>query len=73
MTRETEERVKKLDPMTKKRILAMHAAGMPKEAIASSISYETGGNKGAAHRIIDGVKAESMNSKRNLSPKPKRK
>lgn len=79
MTRETEEKIKKLDMQTKKKILAMHAAGMPRDAIANSISYQTGGNKDAAHRIVEGVKSEAEfqkkfgNSKTAQKPKAAKK
>ncbi len=63
VTKEVEEKVKKLDPATKKRILAMDAAGMPRDAIAHSLNYISGNNKQTAHGIINGVKVEAQKQK----------
>ena len=63
VTKEVEEKVKKLDPATKKRILAMDAAGMPRDAIAHSLNYVSGNNKQTAHGIINGVKVEAQKQK----------
>jgi hypothetical protein len=63
VTKEVEDKVKKLDPATKKRILAMDAAGMPRDAIAHSLNYISGNNKQTAHGIINGVKVEAQKQK----------
>jgi hypothetical protein len=62
MTRELEEKVKKLDPSTKKRILQMANIGMPKDSIAKTIKYIAGNNINTAHRIIEGVQAEHQSA-----------
>lgn len=62
MTRELEDKVKKLDPSTKKRILQMANIGMPKDSIAKTIKYIAGNNINAAHRIIEGVQAEHQSA-----------
>jgi len=62
MTRELEEKVKKLDPSTKKRILQMTNIGMPKDSIAKTIKYVAGNNIQTAHRIIEGVQAEHQSA-----------
>jgi len=62
MTRELEEKVKRLDPSTKKRILQMSNIGMPKDSIAKTIKYVAGNNIQTAHRIIEGVQAEHQSA-----------
>eukprot|EP01038_Epipyxis_sp_PR26KG_P004297 gene4297-6093_t len=52
------DKVSKLDEATKKRVLAMKASGMPKEAIAEKISY-TAGNKHTAAKMVDAIEDES--------------
>ena len=62
MTRELEDKIKKLDPSTKKRILQMTNIGMPKDSIAKTIKYVAGNNINTAHRIIEGVQAEHQSA-----------
>src|SRR5690349_4726795 len=72
-SKEIEDRISKLDESTKKRISAMKASGMPKEAIAEKIAYETGG-KNVAKRIVDALHDEpeaSAAKKANAANKPK--
>ncbi len=56
-SKEIEERINNLDEGTKKRIHAMKASGMPKDAIADKISYISGG-KNVAKRIVDALHDE---------------
>ncbi len=63
-TREMEEKVKNLDPMTKRRVMAMHAAGMPHDAIAEKIQYLAGNNPKQASRLVHGIKLEDAKNKR---------
>ena len=70
-SKEIEDRISKLDEATKKRISAMKASGMPKEAIAEKIAYETGG-KNVAKRIVDALhdEPEAKGAKKPAAPKP---
>jgi hypothetical protein len=61
--KQVEAKVKQMDPHTKKRVLAMTASGMPKDAIAKSISY-VAGNTGTAHKLIDGIHQEDAKSRK---------
>lgn len=56
-SKEIEDRISKLDEATKKRINAMKASGMPKDAIAEKIAYVAGG-KNVAKRIVDALHDE---------------
>lgn len=56
-SKEIEDRISKLDDATKKRINAMKASGMPKDAIAEKIAYVAGG-KNVAKRIVDALHDE---------------
>jgi len=56
-SRLVDEKVKNLDEATKRRVLAMQQAGMPKEAIAKKISYVAGG-EGTARRMVDKINTE---------------
>jgi hypothetical protein len=56
-SKEIEDKISKLDDATKKRIHAMKASGMPKDAIAEKISYVAGG-KNVAKRIVDALHDE---------------
>ena len=49
-----DEKVNTLDEATKRRILAMQNAGMPKEAIAKKLSFVAGG-EGTARRMLDRI------------------
>ena len=53
-SKEIEDRISKLDDATMKRINAMKASGMPKEAIAEKIAYVAGG-KNVAKRIVEAL------------------
>jgi FtsZ-interacting cell division protein ZipA len=69
-SKEIEDRISKLDEATKKRIHAMKASGMPKEAIAEKIAYVAGG-KNVAKRIVDALhdEPEAKDAKRK-KPNP---
>mmetsp|Transcript_7887 Transcript_7887/g.15981 ORF Transcript_7887/g.15981 Transcript_7887/m.15981 type:complete len:128 (-) Transcript_7887:88-471(-) len=67
-SKEIEDRISKLDEATKKRINAMKASGMPKDAIAEKIAYVAGG-KNVAKRIVDALHDEPE-GKINKSKKP---
>jgi hypothetical protein len=56
-SKEIEDRISKLDEATKKRINAMKASGMPKDAIAEKIAYVAGG-KNVAKRIVEALHDE---------------
>lgn len=47
-----------IDDATKARINAMKASGMPHEAIAEKVAYETGG-KNMAKRIVDAMSSDN--------------
>lgn len=70
-SKEIEDRISKLDESTKKRISAMKASGMPKEAIAEKIAYVAGG-KNVAKRIVDALhdEPEAKGAKKPAAPKP---
>lgn len=70
-SKEIEDRISKLDEATKKRISAMKASGMPKEAIAEKIAYEAGG-KNVAKRIVDALhdEPEAKGAKKPSKPSP---
>ena len=57
-----EEKVQALDEATRRRILAMQNAGMPKDAIAKKIAYSAGG-EGTARRMLDRI---GLDEKRKL-------
>lgn len=67
-SKEIEERINNLDEGTKKRIHAMKASGMPKEAIAEKIAYVAGG-KNIAKRIVDALHDEPPKTKGPATPK----
>jgi hypothetical protein len=76
-SKEIEDRISKLDDATKKRINAMKASGMPKDAIAEKISYVAGG-KNIAKRIVDALHdepeakaAKKSNTKTKATQPPK--
>ena len=73
VTRDIEDKVKHLDPMTKRRVLAMHAAGVPNKVIAEKVAYVAGKDSRRAARIVEGIKKEADNSKAKSasSSKPK--
>ena len=50
--------------MTKRRVLAMHAAGMPHEAIAEKISYLAGNNAKQASKLVHGIKIEDQKNRK---------
>ena len=52
-----DEKVGALPEATKRRILAMQQAGMPKDAIAKKIAYEAG-SEGTARRMLDRLNLE---------------
>ena len=58
-SRELEQKVKSLDENTKRRVIAMHAAGVPHEAIAQKIAYVAGKSTAAASRLVQGIKNEN--------------
>lgn len=58
-SKEIEDKVRKLDEGTKKRILAMKAQGVPTEAIAEKITYQAGGKKFTASKVVDAVVDQS--------------
>lgn len=69
-SKEIEDRISKLDDATKKRINAMKASGMPKDAIAEKIAYVAGG-KNVAKRIVDALHDEpegKINKKKGPIP-----
>lgn len=69
-SKEIEDRISKLDEATKKRINAMKASGMPKDAIAEKIAYVAGG-KNVAKRIVEALHDEpeaKMNKKKSPTP-----
>lgn len=63
-SRDLEEKVKNLDGLTKRRVLAMHAAGVPHDAIAQKIQYVAGNNVKQASRLVSGIKAEAAKAQR---------
>lgn len=68
-SKEIEERINNLDEGTKKRIHAMKASGMPKEAIAEKIAYTAGG-KNIASRIVDALHDEPATLPKKQNKKP---
>lgn len=61
-----DDRVNKMDEATKRQVLAMQNAGMPREAIAKKIAYAAGG-EGTARRMVDRINVQE--SKKYLSAK----
>ena len=60
LTRDIEDRVKNLDVMTKRRVLAMHAAGVPPKVIADKVSYIAGRDTKKAAKMVEGIKLEDQ-------------
>mmetsp|Transcript_21823 Transcript_21823/g.19884 ORF Transcript_21823/g.19884 Transcript_21823/m.19884 type:complete len:137 (-) Transcript_21823:20-430(-) len=63
VSRDIEHRINNLDNMTKKRVLAMHAAGIPSKSIAEKISYVTNNDVKKATKLVDGIKYQEQLSK----------
>lgn len=61
--KQVEAKVKQMDPHTKQRVIAMSKSGMPKDAIAKSISY-VAGNTGTAHKLIDEIHQQDAKSRK---------
>ena len=57
-SRDMDQKMKKVDENTKRRVLAMHAAGVPHDAIAQKIAYAAGG-KAQASRLVQAIKSEA--------------
>ncbi|KAJ1398261.1 hypothetical protein B484DRAFT_458553 [Ochromonadaceae sp. CCMP2298] len=66
-SKEIEDKISKLDDATKKRIHAMKASGMPKDAIAEKIAYVAGG-KNVAKRIVDALHDEPEGKSKKKTP-----
>ena len=60
-----EDKVSKLDHLTKQQILMMTHTGVPKEVIAKKILHVVG-NSATANRVIDGVNARAINDKQEV-------
>lgn len=60
-----EDKVSKLDHLTKQQILMMTHTGVPKEVIAKKILHVVG-NSATANRVIDGVNARALNDKQEI-------
>jgi hypothetical protein len=63
-SRDLDQKVKNLDENTKRRVLAMDAAGVPHESIAQTIKYQAGQSVAAASRLVYGIKMEADQKKR---------
>ncbi len=61
-SKDFENKLKGLDVNTKRRVMAMHAAGVPHEAIAQKIQYMAG-SKTQASRLVQGIKNEASKKK----------
>lgn len=60
-----EDKVTKLDHLTKQQILMMTHTGVPKDVIAKKISHIVG-NTATANRVIDGVNAREVRDKQAI-------
>ena len=60
-----EDKVSKLDHLTKQQILMMTHTGVPKEVIAKKILHVVG-NSATANRVIDGVNARAINDRQEV-------
>lgn len=68
--RMVDEKVSAMDEGTRRRILAMQQSGMPKEAIAKKIAFETGG-EGTAKRIVDRINIDEKRRQYDRAQKHK--
>ena len=65
VSKHIEEKINKLDHLTKQQILMMTHTGVPKDVIAKKISHVVG-NSATAGRVIDGVNARALKEKQDI-------
>jgi hypothetical protein len=68
-SRDLEEKIKGLDAQTKRRVLALHAAGVPHHEIAKKISYLTGKDARQAEKLVEGIKKEDKINRSSFDDK----